>query len=193
VFDQVFENPTLVFRLGLRQQNAYKQLVDGITEPLRAYFSQGRSCPPQDIEDLVATTIANIYKFKFANYDPKRGKPAAIVSEIAKNVRTDYWRRRLLIEELPIDDFPNLMCNPHSLEASETEEDQRGQLLRLAMISLTRPERCILERRLRAEPLKQIAKACRISEEAARKRLSRVVKRLRLIITKLESTASQKT
>lgn len=193
MFDLVFADPTLVVRLGQRQKDAYRELVNGITEPLRAYFSRGRSCPPQDVADLVATTIANVYKFKFARYDPKRGKPAAIVVEIAKNVRTDYWRRRLLIEELPIDDFPNLTCDAYAPESSETEEDQRGKLLRLAIVSLTRGERGILERRLRGEPFKQIAKAYRISEEAAQERLSRVVKKLRLIIDKLKSTASQKT
>jgi len=179
VFDKLFKDPTLLLRLKRGDEGAYDEWFLQITALLHAYFRRWKVRPEQ-LPDLAATVLAELWESRFKDYDPQRGSPGAFVALIAKRVALDHRRAEKKTEALPLDDFNELtyeICMPG------TDEDGEDRATRLdsALKPLQRRERSMLLRKFEGETTTQLSRRFRISESAVKSKLRRIVKKLQRI------------
>lgn len=179
MFEQLFKDPTLLRRLKRGDDDAYDEWFLEITSLLHAYFRRWKVRPDQ-LPDLAAAVLAELWESRFKDYDPERGSPGAFVALVARRVALDHRRAEKKNEALPLDDSVDLI---YEIPVPGFDDDGEDRVTRLesALKALQRRERSLLLRKFEGETTKQLSRRFRISESAVKSKLRRIVKKLQRI------------
>lgn len=189
MFDKVFSDDSLIERLVRGENAAYEELVDGLVPELCAFF-RFRKVGAEHVEDLAAAAIGRLYCFWSTSYDPRRGRPAAVVTTIARNVAADYWRDPNNSKLSALDDCAEPSCDPETTVTLEPEETAEQRLISLGISSLNAKDRSILEHRLRGATVIELAEILGILPNTAKARLRRAIQTLKSRVAELQQEST---
>jgi RNA polymerase sigma-70 factor (ECF subfamily) len=128
-------------------------------------------------EDIVQETMVSVWR-KASLYSPALGGASTWVFVIARNLRTDYQRRKANRDMAPLEDWDQIDDSPDGEELLLTAE--RESELRKALSQLTREQALVLEQAYFAEkPQSAIARDLGLP-------LGTVKSRVRLALAKLK-------
>jgi RNA polymerase sigma-70 factor (ECF subfamily) len=149
---------------------AHRQLLNLLSERLRAYFAQRMSSAQDDVEDLVQETLLAVH-LRRASYD--RAQPfTAWAYAIARYKLIDHWRRRRIRVATPLDDVEEFL----SAEPARSDE---GLDITRALGTLSPRQRSLIEDvKVSGFSLSEAGARAGVSEGAAKVALHRALRML---------------
>lgn len=170
-------------RRSVREPEAFVDFYDAHALSLLRFFTR-RTLEPETALDLTAETFAQAYISRHRFRGDSDSAAAAWLYKIAARQLSHLWRRgrlekkalqKLAIELAPLDPVQEAQINT----LSETE-DMR-ELVRLEMRRLAAGQQeALLLRVVQELPYEEVARRLNITEEAARARVSRGLRSLRM-------------
>lgn len=165
---------------GLRAMiEAYSSFVYAIV-----YSKLGRVLAADDIEDFVSLVFSRVYE-KRGEIDLSRGSLKGWLSTLSKRMSIDAYRRqRARVQTEPLTDEQAERLRDGSDLAEEAERKLDGQALAAALQRLERQDREVLVRRYYyGQKAADVARAMHMTEAAVRKRASRALEKVRMMLT----------
>jgi RNA polymerase sigma factor (sigma-70 family) len=157
-----------------------------------------------EAEELWDKSVVKLFRGRFAKYDPNKSSLDWWVKNVARNVGVDEWRLRKRRQQRSLD-YISLSETPRS-EAAELSSEtcahiqgyctcpeekeggksELGSLVGTALSLLSKSDQNVLwKRSVDKLPFDVIAESFGISETAARMRVSRALKRIKVEIERL--------
>ena len=160
-----------------QDRDAFARLHSHFAPRLAAWLARSGMTPAQ-AEDVVQETMVSVWR-KAGLYSPALGGASTWIFVIARNLRTDYQRRKANRELSPLDDWDQTDDSPTAEDLLLTAE--REKLLRTALSQLSREQALVLEQAYFADkPQSVIARELGVP-------LGTVKSRVRLALARLKT------
>jgi RNA polymerase sigma-70 factor (ECF subfamily) len=130
-----------------QDRDAFARLHSHFAPRLVAWLTRSGMTATQ-AEDVVQETMVSVWR-KAALYSPALGGASTWIFVIARNLRTDYQRRKANRELAPLEDWDQLDDSPTAEDLLVTAE--RESHLRKALSQLSREQAQVLEQAYFAE------------------------------------------
>ncbi|WP_294539862.1 sigma-70 family RNA polymerase sigma factor [uncultured Rhodoblastus sp.] len=160
-----------------QDRDAFARLHTYFAPRLAAWLTRSGMTPAQ-AEDVVQETMVSVWR-KAGLYSPALGGASTWIFVIARNLRTDYQRRKANRELSPLEDWDKIDDSPTAEDLLLTAE--RETKLRRALSQLSREQAMVLEQAYFAEkPQSAIARDLGVP-------LGTVKSRVRLALARLKT------